>query len=147
MIWTTWSPFDNYPRVVFASTRFTNSVPGVKVSAVYRAETWKGAGPYGSEYRNLLPMHVKHYGVRPQPSEDGILALKGTEVCGFGNREDLDWWFAGYKYDLYRARFNVARYLVPGELIRYGGRQLVFERGDLLPIERYPMIRNGKLKR
>lgn len=73
--------------------------------------------------------------------------LQIGEVCGFGSREDLDYWFQGYKYDLYRARFNIARYLVPGELIRYGGRQLVFERGDLLPIERYPMIRRGKLKR
>jgi hypothetical protein len=92
-------------------------------------------------------MHAAHYGSRPEPSDDGILVLQSGEVCGFGNRDDLDWWFAGYKYDLYRARFNIARYLVPGELIRYGGRQLVFERGDLLPVERYPMIRNGLIKR
>jgi hypothetical protein len=73
--------------------------------------------------------------------------MKNGEVCGFGSREDLDWWFQSYKRDLYRAGFNIARYAVPGNLIRYGGHQLVFERGDLLPVERFPMIRNGVLKR
>jgi hypothetical protein len=92
-------------------------------------------------------MHAAHYGNRPEPKDDGILVLQQGEVCGFGDRSDLDWWFKGFKYDLYRAGFNIARYVVPGELIRYGGRQLVFERGDLLPVERYPMIRNGLIKR
>jgi hypothetical protein len=92
-------------------------------------------------------MHAKHYGIRPEPSEDGILGLQNGEVCGFGDRADLDWWFKGFKYDLYRAGFNIARYVLPGNLIRYGNRQLVFERGDLFPVERYPVIRNGLIKR
>lgn len=92
-------------------------------------------------------MHAKHFGNRPEPQDDGILARISGEVCGFGDRADLDWWFKGFKYDLYRAGFNIARYCVPEELIRYGKRQLVFERADYLPVERYPMIRNGILKR
>lgn len=112
-----------------------------------RVETWKGAGPYGSSNGGLLHMHAEHYGNRPEPKDDGILVLQHGELCGFGDRGDLDWWFTGFKYDLYQQGFNIARYLVPGELIRYGGHQLVFERGDLLPVERFPIIRNGKLKR
>lgn len=73
--------------------------------------------------------------------------LLDTEVCGFGSREDLDWWFQGYKRLLYREGFNVARYAVAAHLIRYGGRQLVFERGDSVPAERFPMIRGGKVRR
>lgn len=71
--------------------------------------------------------------------------LLDTEVCGFGSREDLDWWFRGYKRILYRERFNVALYTVRPDLIRYGGHQLVFERGNLLPAERFPMLWNGKV--
>lgn len=68
-----------------------------------------------------------------------------VEHCGFGSRADLDWWFQGYKRVLYRHGFNIAFYAVESDLVRYGRRQLMFERGDLLPHERFPMIRNGKI--
>ena len=146
VIQNTWSRFDYYG----VSVLNTCSVPImfflVKVS-IYRVETWQGDGPYGSHHGGLLPMHAKHFGNRPEPLNDGILALKRGEVCGFGDRADLDWWFKGFKYDLYRAGFNIARYAVPGNLIRYGGRQLVFEREDYLPVERSPVIRNGLIKK
>jgi hypothetical protein len=48
---------------------------------------------------------------------------------------------------LYEYRFNIAFYLVAAELIRYGHRQIMFERGDLLPVERYPIVRNGEVLR
>jgi len=57
----------------------------------------------------------------------------------------LDWWFQGYKRVLYRYKFNVAFYHVAPSLVRYGRSQLMFERGDLLPSERFPIIRNGKV--
>lgn len=133
-------------RVELSYIRWTNSVLLVKVS-VYRVETWLGDGPYGHTYGGLLPMHAKHYGNRPEPQNDGILALQDGEVCGFGDRADLDWWFKGFKRMLYREGFNIARYVLPGNLVRYGSHQLVFDREDYLPVERYPVIRNGILKR
>lgn len=114
---------------------------------VYRVENWKGAGPYDSNHLGLHAMHEDHSGNRPHPMDDGIAQPLKVEHCGFGAREDLDWWFQGYKRVLYRHRFNIAIYLISSELVRYGGRQLMFERGDALPVERLPIIRNGKVLR
>lgn len=112
---------------------------------VYRVENWQGAGPYNSALVGLRAMHESHGGNRPQPKDDGIALSLNVEHCGFGNRQDLDWWFQGFKRDLYRHKFNIAFYAVESELVRYGRRQLMFERGDLLPLERLPIIRNGKV--
>ena len=81
------------------------------------------------------------------PWDDGIAQPLNVEHCGFGDREALDWWFQGYKRVLYQYRFNIAVYVIASDLIRYGHRQVMFERGDLLPDERLPIIRNGKVLR
>lgn len=114
---------------------------------VYRVENWHGAGPYNSELLGLQNMHEKHSGTRPHPTDDGIVSPLKVEHCGFRNRGELDWWFEGHKRALYRHGFNIALYHVESALVRHGGRQLMFERGDLLPIERFPVIRNGLVKR
>lgn len=88
-------------------------------------------------------MHEDHGLRHPKPQDDGIAAMRDWEVCGFGSRDDLDAWFAGYRRDLYAAGFNIAVYKVSPDLVRYGGHQLVFERGDLLPFDHLPLIRNG----
>lgn len=92
-------------------------------------------------------MHTAHTGSRPLPWDDGLTDPLETEHCGFGTREELDWWFQGYKRVLYQYKFNIAFYLVASELIRYGHRQVIFERGDLYPHERFPIIRNGEVLR
>lgn len=112
---------------------------------VYRVENWRGAGPYNEAHTGLRAMHDAHSGNRPHPCDDGIARPLTTEYCGFGSREDLDWWFQGYKRVLYQYSFNIAFYTVAANLVRYGHRQLMFERGDLLPSERFPIVRNGKV--
>lgn len=92
-------------------------------------------------------MHREHMGNRPTPHKDGIHRLLRKEHCGFQDREQLDWWFQGHKRALDRERFNIALYAVPSTLVRYGERQLVFERGDLIPVERMPVVRQGKVYR
>jgi hypothetical protein len=114
---------------------------------VYRVENWHGAGPYNESHTGLHAMHEAHTGNRPHPTDDGIACPLTTEHCGFSTRADLDWWFRGYKRVLHEYKFNIAFYLVKPQLIRYGHRQIMFERGDLLPVERYPIIRNGKVLR
>lgn len=113
---------------------------------VHRVETWSGAGPYQDHYTELHKMHQEHTGTRPVPQRDGIHKIRGSEHCGFPDRESLDWWFTGYKRALEREDFNIALYLVACELIRYGKHQVVFERGDLLPVERLPIVRSGKVR-
>lgn len=114
--------------------------------AVYRVENWQGAGPYNFKHTGLWGMHTAHSN-RPLPWDDGIAKPLTVEHCGFGDREELDWWFQGYKRVLYQHRFNIAVYLIASNLIRYGNRQVMFERGDSLPVERLPIIRNGKVLR
>jgi len=99
------------------------------------------------EHTGLWDMHNAHSGCRPLPWDDGIACPLETEHCGFSTREQLDWWFRGYKRVLYEYKFNIAFYLVASQLIRYGHRQIMFERGDLLPVERYPIVRNGEVLR
>ena len=115
--------------------------------SVYKVETWQGAGPYNAKYVTLERMHDAHERTRPKPSADGIPRLLSSEVCGFATREELDEWFRGFKRALYAEGFNIARYAVPSHLVRYGRTQLVFERKDLIPTSRFPMIRNGKVIR
>lgn len=90
-------------------------------------------------------MHDEHKGNRPTPYGDGLPKLLKVEHCGFPDMETLEWWFRGHKRALTKAGFNVAVYLVPPRLIRYGEKQLLFERGDLVPVERLPLVRNGKV--
>ena len=92
-------------------------------------------------------MHQEHNGNRPKPSSDGVPRLLTSEYCGFATREELDWWFRSHKRTLYQEGFNIAVYLVPPELIRYGHRQLVFERGNLLPDYRLPIVRGMSLRK
>lgn len=92
-------------------------------------------------------MHEDHGGNRPHPMDDGIAQPLTVEHCGFKDRGDLDWWFQGYKRVLYQYRFNIAIYLIASDLIRYGNKQLMFERGDSLPVERHPIVRNRKVLR
>lgn len=116
----------------------------MKVS-IYRIENWRGAGPYNYRLTELNKMHEEHRGNRPHPRDDGIAGLKRKEHCGFGSLEDLKWWFRGYLRALSLMGFNIAVYKVPLDRIRYGNRQLVFERGDLLPFEHLPVLQRGKI--
>lgn len=136
-----------YKRVVWYSCGWWFSFNLVKTS-IYRVEDWKGAGPYDShKHRGLHQMNTEHKGNRPSPAADGIARLLSSEVCGFQDREALDWWFQNHKRSLYQHGFNIAVYVVASHLIRYGQRQLVFERKGLVPVDRLPMIRGGKVIR
>lgn len=113
---------------------------------VYRVESWRGAGPYQDNYYSSLFEMRQHHACsdeHPAPITDGIHAMLGHEYCGFASLELLRRWFKGHKRALSRAGFNVAVYRVPPPLVRFGRRQLVFERGDLLPYEHLPIIKNG----
>lgn len=77
--------------------------------------------------------------------EDGIAELLPTEYCGFVNREHLDEWFRGYKTYLHAEGFLIAVYSVPKNRVRFGHKQVVFRRGDLVPHEQMPLLRGRKL--
>lgn len=113
--------------------------------SIYRVENWRGAGPYNHKFTELRRMHDAHHINRPHPNEDGIAKLVKREYCGFGSREDLEWWFRGHKRSLDLTGFNIAVYKVALNKIRFGHRQLVFARGDLLPFEHLPILRNGRI--
>lgn len=115
---------------------------------VYRVESWRGAGPYQDDLREHLGEMFSHHdssGAHPRPINDGIHSLSTQEYCGFASMELLRGWFKGHKRALSRAGFNVAVYRVPPPLVRFGRRQLVFERGDRLPYEHLPIIKNGTI--
>ena len=109
------------------------SMGETKVS-VYRVEKPKGGrGPYSLP--ETIGLHIAHSdGLHPDPREDGLKSLHRNEYCGFATLMSLHLWFDGWQVRLAELGFSIAVYIVPVSLIRYANHQLVFRRGDLLPV-------------
>lgn len=80
-------------------------------------------------------------GDHPGPQDDPQLGgIQPEEHCGFATLDQLDAWFDGYHESLAELGFEIAKYLVPMERVRFGKQQLVFTRGDLWPVERITLV-------
>ena len=110
------------------------------VLRIYRVETPKGGrGPYSLP--QCVGLHESHSdGYHPDPIEDGLIQMKRTEVCGFTSRSALDTWFAGWHTRLHERGFIISRYDVPKARVRFAYTQVVFRRGDLVPVRTWPML-------
>lgn len=102
-----------------------------------------GYGPYGPEFAEFLDAMFEDHssGSNPGPQDDPQLGfINEGEHCGFATLEALDEWFDGYHEALADLGFVIAKYLVPIERVRYGKQQLVFDRGDLWPVETLTLV-------
>lgn len=110
---------------------------------IYRVEHARGGrGPYLGDLAVAGAMQLEHQKLgHPTPLKDGIETMTVDDYCGFVAREHVDKWFYGFKAKLAHAGFHIAIYEVPMNLIKFGRKQVAFERGDLLPIETMPLLR------
>lgn len=111
--------------------------------SVLRVEQSDGAGPYSPDYLDdLADMFLEHGdGTHPGPKDDPQLGYMWEEEnCGFATLDALDEWFDGYHEALEALGFAISKYLVPIQDVRFGKQQLVFTRGDLIPVERLTLV-------
>lgn len=93
---------------------------------VYRVENAEGQGPY----RPDGPANGFNHSCvnsHPTPHNDGIPCPE-EYVCGFTSREQLKEWFDATERTTLRAEgYMIALYIVPGECVVDGKKQLVFD--------------------
>jgi len=114
---------------------------------VYRIENAQGFGPYRQEpYHNDMVSNFNPHSVnmwdferqqpRPIPRNDGIENMQEDEFCGFSSLDDLIQWFDSLIPQLEFYDYCVSIYKVKKRFVRFGKRQVVFQRAKALLVER-----------
>lgn len=76
----------------------------------------------------------------PDPDDDHMLeGIYPDEHCGFATLCALENWFAGYEDALAEEGYGISVYTVPLQSVRYGAKQALFLRGDLMPVRTFEM--------
>lgn len=117
---------------------------------VYRWENENGRGPYiGGNLRlgNILRRRHNDRKYYPNPSHDGLGYIYPAEVCGFRSLRQMHKWFSPDDIRLLmRYGYKLVVYDVDEENIRFGRKQIVFNKEEAKPV-REVKLRKVKLKK
>jgi len=104
---------------------------------VFRVEDWEGGGPYmfagerphATGKLELMP-YVHKAPEHPSPQTEGIATTYSMEnyYCGFESLDKMKVWFKNFETALFESYMDVTEWEVEKEFIKFGKKQLIFQK-------------------
>jgi len=71
----------------------------------------------------------------PNPWDDCNIGIDEGEICGFKDKKQLVRWFnTQERRELKNNKYEIVKYRVPSEHIKYGNRQVVFKENEAIKL-------------